>query len=138
MTEPNSKVKSNNSSARAFGGVVALVAVIAGVYAMVKPMHHQINYLQVEVAGLRSALAERRERSRDKDQELGENIARQAEKFTEVETQFRSLHSRVDAWEQWEVWWQKTFLPSDARQNEKIAQLERVLHGSEVKSGGRD
>lgn len=71
----------NNSSAKAFGGVLAIVAIIAGVYAMVEPMSQRIDF-----TGERIAEHARQHAHEGAVQDLAQFI----ERFNEVETQFKA------------------------------------------------
>jgi len=54
----------NGEGMKAFGGVVAIVAVVAGIYAMVEPMNQRIDYLSAELDSIRDKMTadEMRER----------------------------------------------------------------------------
>lgn len=54
MTE--SKSNNENGSTKAFGGVLALVALIAGVYAMVQPMNQRIDFLERQIGTMNSRM----------------------------------------------------------------------------------
>lgn len=86
--EPKGIVKNNNSaSAKAFGGVVAVVAVIAGIYAMVEPMGQRIDFT---------------ERTVDKHLTLPahhgavDDLAKIHQMFVEIETQFDWLREIME------------------------------------------
>jgi len=74
--------ENSNAGPRAFGGVVALMAVIAGLYAMVEPMNQKMSYHHDRL--------EAHSGMRAHDWAL-EALALITERFKEVETQFRSL-----------------------------------------------
>jgi len=75
------------SSTKAFAGVISLLLVIAGVYAMMKPMNQNLDYMRDDIKELKIKMSTDDVRER-KDQS---DIATMGEKFIEVETQFRGL-----------------------------------------------
>jgi uncharacterized coiled-coil protein SlyX len=121
----------NNSTGvtKLFGGVVALVAIIAGVYAMVEPMHQQIAFQNERINDLVAAAREDTIRERVTQGQMSTIM----ERFKEIETQFRAVDARVKKHEEWLVWWERTVPGCDATQKEKIAQLERVVFGEPAK-----
>lgn len=81
MAEPSS------NGPKAFASVIALVAVIAGIYAMVEPMSQRVDFLERQLTETRQAmmLDDQRESS---DRNL---LAAFQERFSEIETQFRAM-----------------------------------------------
>jgi len=75
------------NGAKAFGGVLALVAIIAGVYAMVEPMGQRIDFLNTQLGRLERRINQD-EFALQTDRSL---IASMSERFKEVETQFSAL-----------------------------------------------
>lgn len=78
----------NNSSAKAFGGVVAILAVIAGIFAMTEPMGQRIDFLSVRLDQLHEEI-------KDHAAITGHVGAmtrhgKHEERFKEVETQFEA------------------------------------------------
>lgn len=118
------------NGARAFGGVIALVAIIAGVYAMtrleVEPMGQRIDFLSEQLLSIRKdmALDDARERT-DRDA-----FARVSERFKEVETQFSNQSTRIEVFEEWQRWWHRNIPTTDARQDGRLDALERVTYGN--------
>jgi uncharacterized protein HemX len=121
----------NNSSAKAFGGIIALVALILGVYAMVEPMNQRIDFLERQIDTLEANmrlddLRERKDESR---------LSAMGEKFMEVETQFSALRElattsheniedRLDKIES------HRYSEDDSAQWERIYALERETYGN--------
>ncbi len=81
-------IPSNGSAgAKALGALVAIVALIAGVYAMVEPMGQRIDFLERHIEKM-----EERMTARDiTEKEATAVVSRFQEKFAEVETQFGAL-----------------------------------------------
>ena len=107
-------------------GVVGLMAVIAGVYAMVAPMNQQIVFQNQKIAGLEATMLRMEERER-----AGEvDIAKQNERFKEVETQFDAAKdltaSQMQALEQ-RVTRQEA--DGNPRHDERIKNLEARVDG---------
>ncbi len=129
--------KNNGTSngPKAFGAVVALVAVVAGVYAMVEPMGQRIAGLQErlketreDLKGLSATHLRTEENHATVHTDFAARMAAMGKMFVEVETQFRSLDRRVTSYEEWAVWWQRTVPALDASQDEKIKALERQAY----------
>lgn len=80
-------LKGNSNGMKAFSAVIAVVAVIAGVYAMTEPMGQRIDFLERQLAGQTAAMAiddVREQQNRDRTTSM-------LERFKEVETQFVGL-----------------------------------------------
>ena len=79
--------QNGKSSTKAFAGVISLLLVIAGVYAMMKPMNQNLNYMRDDINSIKRQMNtdDVRERS---DQGV---IAGTIEKFTKVESMFVNL-----------------------------------------------
>lgn len=99
---PSATTHMNGS--RAFGGVVALVAVIAGVYAMVEPMSQRIDFTGERI-GEHAGQHAHEGAVRD--------IARFTERFNEVETQFKAQR--------------ETTVKTEERTNARLDKLEGRL-----------
>lgn len=95
MTEvvPEPK-KEGNGAIRAFGAIIGLVALIAGVYAMVEPMGQRIDFMEEQISELNVEIL----RHSDCEAHPGAlaRMATQQEKFAEVETQFKGLREVSD------------------------------------------
>ena len=100
------------TNAKAFGGVIAVVALVAGVYAMVEPMGQRIDFLERQ---LESANAATKERAR-----------LHAES---VDQQFAAIDGRTEQLEEWQTWWYRSRPESAAVLQERIRQVERVQRG---------
>jgi len=99
-------IKNNGSKGRDYTtivGVVALVAIIAGVYAMVEPMNQRVDYLEGELLSLRSHAA--------------------------TTSDHRLLNSRIEKIENWRIWWNREMLTKQMQMEEKIKTLERLAYG---------
>jgi len=107
-----------NGNAKAFGGVVAIVAVVAGVYAMVEPMNQKIDFLNAQIVCMREEMTEDNNRERDN-----------ARQFAQLGTQFIEIETRVADVEKWRTWWNREKLTTQAIQGEKIKTLERAIAG---------
>ena len=70
-----------------FGSIMLVVAVIAGVYAMIQPMGQRIDFLQTELATINTSINKDNDRERTDAAEL----SKIREMFTEVETRFEGL-----------------------------------------------
>jgi len=79
--------QAQGSSTKAFAGVISLLLVIAGVYAMMKPMNQNLDYMRDDIKELKVKMNADDARERSDQAE----IAKVGEKFIEVETQFRGL-----------------------------------------------
>ncbi|KPL09535.1 hypothetical protein AMJ71_06090 [candidate division TA06 bacterium SM1_40] len=127
-----------NNGPKAFAGVIALVAIVLGVYAMVEPMSQRIENAEKALADykldVRERLAERTERWERELQRIRERMLQDDERekddsarfaridaqFVEVETQLRGIRTianlRVSAEERTDrMLWKKLFgeeLPS--------------------------
>ena len=80
------RTNKNANGAKALGAVVAIVAVIMGVYAMVEPMSQRIDFLERQLDKIDARLHDTDQRERD----AAESLAAIQERFQEVETQFRA------------------------------------------------
>ncbi len=109
-------------------GVVALVAVIMGVYAMVEPMGQRVDFLQTEINMIRAAM----ERDDDRENKDIETRAAMGEKFVEVETQFEAMSKRIAAMEEFLLWYHRNVPQIHAERTIGQAQLERRLEKLEA------
>ena len=118
-------MRSEGNGTRAFGGVIALVALLTGMAAIIRPIQQQVDFLDRRISA--DDVREREDTA---------TIGKMSERFKEVETQFRSLRELVDTrighagertekLEEWLDWWHKTVPGLDARQNTRLEALER-------------
>ena len=107
-----------NGNAKAFGGIIAIVAVVAGVYAMVEPMNQRIDFLNEQMVCMRLEMTTDNERERN-----------DATQFAALTTQFAEIEARVADIESWRTWWNRERLTTQAIQGEKIKTLERAIAG---------
>jgi len=85
-----------NENARAVGGVLAILAVIAGIWAIYEPMTQRIDQLETEITVLRQEIAANKETDRTEHQELAVDLEG-IRKDTEHNTQCDSiLTGRID------------------------------------------
>lgn len=94
----------NNTGAKAFGGVVALVAVVAGVYAMVEPMSQRIDFTGERITEHATQHAH---------EGAIRDLARFTERFNEIETQFKAQR--------------ETTVKTEERTNARLDKLEQRL-----------
>jgi len=87
--EENGKLKNGNGT-KAFGGVIAIVALITGVMAIVRPMQQSIDAQKADLL---------RHQVLPSHPEALEDLAQIREKFVEVETQFKNLDERTSRME---------------------------------------
>jgi len=79
------------SSTKAFAGVISLLLVIAGVYAMMKPMNQNLDYMRQDIKELKLKMDADDIRERV-DQGL---FSSSKEKFTKVESMFVNLKEMI-------------------------------------------
>ena len=113
----------NNTGAKAFGGVLLIVALIAGMYAMFEPINKTIDNLKDDVVQIERFLSDDNERKRLD----AERFAAMQERFKEVETQFKDQTRRIRKLEEWKKWWEKCMPEKVAIQGEKIKQIEKNM-----------
>lgn len=85
----------NGNGTKAFGAVVAVVAVIAGLYAMIEPMGQRIDFLEGQIVELR--IQARQHSEIEGHVGVLSSLATQQAKFAEVETQFAGLREVTEA-----------------------------------------
>ena len=88
-----------DSGKKAFAGVILLLLVIAGVYAMMKPMYQNLDYMKSDITIMQKKMEEDDERERN-DRGI---MTAMAEKFIEVETQFRNLKEIMELKDAYQV-----------------------------------
>ena len=125
MPEP----KGDGNGMKGAAGILAIVAVIAGVFAMVEPMGQRIDFLEAQLSEFRTELSAARQSDSTHQRATDREIASIGEKFSEVETQFGALDARVVRFEDWLRWWQREVPSLDAIQSERIRALERDTRG---------
>ncbi len=108
---------------KAITGIIALVALIAGVYAMVEPMGQRIDFLQTEINTIRAAMNDDNQREKE-DVQIRASMG---EKFTEVETQFRAMSQRIEAMEEFLLWYHRNVPQIHAERTIGQKELERRL-----------
>lgn len=120
--------KKNNGAT--VGAIVGLLALIAGVYAMVQPMHQRIDHANTRLLEFKTELR----RIFDREREDSQGIATMNERFKEVETQFR-LFQEVNAtkFQELERRVFQTEIDGNPRHDERIKNLERLNGIGEVR-----
>ncbi len=126
MTTP-SNGKINGTGTRAFGGVVALLAIVAGVYAMVEPMSQRIEFQNRQIDTMREDL-QRHASLNNHPWGVVAEIATLEESLREVETQFADTERRIADYERWRETWEQKYPASNASQDERIKALERIVY----------
>ena len=87
MATAQAPLKDDESTGpKAFGAVFVLVAIVAGVYAMVQPMTQRLDYQERAMTELRAQRTQANQRERDEMTKL----SMIAERFKAVETQFEA------------------------------------------------
>lgn len=114
-------IKKFTNGEKTFGGVVAIIAVILGIFAMVEPMGQRMDFIERQVENVIEAMSLDNERERADLIELGE----MRQKFVEIETQFDAYKHRISIIEDWYSWWVKNVPAMDATQSERLKVLER-------------
>ena len=126
------KAITNSNGMKAFGGVLALVAILAGMKAFVNPVNQRVDFVGEQMSQLGNNLDVLNRRDREHQVETDAGLAAIREKFAEIETQFdwlrevkktelRDLSRRIEALEA---------LKSDAAHAEfeqRIRRLEESL-----------
>ena len=111
------------NGAKALTGIIMMVALIAGVYAMVEPMQQQIDFLQAEINTIRTAM----ERDDDRENLDVQKRAAMGEQFKEVETQFKAMSERIKAMEEFLLWYHRNVPQIHAERTIGQKELERRL-----------
>ncbi len=133
---PNN-VTTGSNGAKAFAGVITVVAVIAGLFAMVRPMGQRIDALGSQVESLREEL--HMHNASEGHPLVLQKHAEASERFKEVETQFRGMRElvsmeqshtsrRLGVLEAWMSEHDRVIAATDATQWEKIRALERATY----------
>jgi TolA-binding protein len=89
-----------DGAAKVLGALLALMAVIAGVYAMVRPMDQRIDQLQLEVASLRSLMTETDRYNVQQLTNMVSDLSALKEKFSQVVVQTERIKA-IDEWRTW-------------------------------------
>jgi len=89
--------KKNANGPKAFAGVIALIALITGIGAIVRPMQISIANMQTQMLRMETRIEQQ---IKDHARSLGHaglstNVSENREKFREVETQFRGLRDTM-------------------------------------------
>lgn len=128
------QVPNNNTGRTGFVVLASLLAIIAGVYAMVEPMGQRIDFLSTQMKT--HAVLQAHEGA-------AADLAKIVERFSEVETQFRGLRELTDLQftllradtekgKSWRDGHDLRVAPLNAAQWERIKALERAVYGKEI------
>ncbi len=131
--------KRNNGATAAVGAVLGLLALIAGVYAMVQPMNQRIDFVDQQMEKLEIRLVKSLERHIEtaSHPQAARDLATMSERFKEVETQFRSLREvQLTKFQELNRRVTKSETDGNPRHDERIKNLERI-NGIDVKGEGK-
>ena len=98
--------------------VAALIVLLGGMYAIVRPMDQRISQMEEQVRAMRT-LAERNQ----------ESMSKHLLCVTKNETKIVEVAARVQDIEAWRVWWNRDMMTNQVQLGEKIKQLERQAYG---------
>ena len=87
----SSNGNSSNGNAKAFGGVIAIIAVIAGVYAMIEPQQQRIDYVSDEIIIMQKETKDQIRESRNEDALSRQDRASLREKFQGITGEITAL-----------------------------------------------
>jgi len=103
MATPSPATNGGDAAPKAFGGILAIVALIAGVYAMVEPMQQRIDSLAEQNKELSDEIHERTkaidgriESGNQSQASTSAAISALDQRFNEVETRITGMHSLHD------------------------------------------
>ena len=134
INENLTKSNNGNGSTKAFAGVIGLMLVIAGVYAMIEPMNQRIDFLERQITSLKNSHANKEDEHSITHRDFVATLSSTTERFAEVETQFDDIERRIQNYENWQQWWQRNVPYINATQNEKIYRLEQTVFNSSKKT----
>jgi len=119
-----------NNTARPIAIMLTIIALLAGMAAIIRPLQQQIHALSAEL----------RNHINQNNHPWGviAEVAELRQKFVEVETQFNGVRdviemvnaredARIEKLEEWQRWWRRNVPTMDATQNEKLSQLEEKI-----------
>jgi len=114
------KVADDNGggNARAFGGIVAVLAVVAGIYATIQPMNMRIDTLERRIVEVT-----------EHQEDAGKIIQKHGEFLALYAQEHKSTNNRLTSGEEWRTWWRRKYPILNAQQDEKIAKLEWYAYG---------
>ena len=107
-----------SSSTRAFGGVVAIVAVIACVYAMVNPMNLRISSLENHNMSIEKKISQDDIRERE-----------DAREFALLNNSNKQHEQRIAKLEESVRDWKEKYIALNTEQSEKIKKMEWYIYG---------
>lgn len=113
-----------SGAAKAIGGVLAIIAVITGVYSMVQPMNQRIENLQSELREVKNTLANIDALNTSVHTQFATELSSIKEKFG----QFLAHDSRLKTLEDWRIWWNRDVHPQTACLQARIQLLERFFY----------
>ena len=106
---------------KAFGGVVAIVALITGIAAIVKPMEQEINYLKIEIANVES-------RQNNENQKMDDKIQVEIAKLDgKINLEIERCRARLEKLERIALNYQEKTLGDIAVLHEETQTLEQEM-----------
>ena len=132
---------SNGSATKAFGGVFAILALIAGVYAMIEPQGQRMDFLERQIVDMRTEM----HKDDAREQQDQSQLSSIEERFKEVETQFEGLREvtnvrlnhlkdHAEAMRERMHGYVDGAIVKEARVEERVRALERVTYGTKGQS----
>lgn len=109
------------NGAKAFAGILVIIAIVAGMYSIFRPMELRINSLQSQIEVLNTQLFELAAHEREDQGRFATND----ERFKETETQFSNLETRISTIEAWRIWWNRNILVDYGKIREQVRGLEQ-------------
>jgi len=122
--EPGAKAENNNNT-KAFGGVLVILAVVAGMYAIIQPMNQQMGYLKDEINLVKARLAGHQDVASIRDSKITADLSAVKEKFVKAEAEHQATDRRISDLEEWRIWWNRSHLVADTENRVRIEALER-------------
>ena len=121
----------SNNGSKVFGPILGLAAIIAGIFAMMRPLIQRVDFLERQLDNAIAAMREDDVRER----EDAAKMSATREKFVEVETQFSDLEKRISDQEAWLDWWHKNMPKVTACHEQRLKYLENMAGCNAPKEG---
>ena len=120
--------ENSNQFSKTFAGVIAIVALITGIAAIVRPLQQQIAGLERTIEQLEERYYISQALISMEAKGVALETAKIGERFKEVETQFKEVFAQAEKLEAWQIWWWKNGPKIHASQEERIKGLERDIY----------